>query len=222
VFKIEFEDRDGRLDTADRELARQICTAADAELHALLPTLIDSVDLRIATGSDVIPTIGYGARAMTFNSIAFTFDPYHPTGIRSVFEKFLRPALFHECHHLVRGWVKRGGKRRAHFIEGVICEGLASAFERDAAGHEPPWCSYPENVREWVSELLRLPASAPYAEWMFMHPDGRRWIGYRAGTFIADRAIAASGRSAAELAETDYAEVLKLARLPLPACARQG
>ena len=221
MFIIEFKDHDGEFNAADRELVGQICAAADAELHTLLPTLINPVYLRIDTGSNVIPTLGYGASAMTCNTVSFTLDPRHPTCTRNGFEMFLRPALFHECHHLVRGWIKRGGKHRQHFIEGVICEGLASAFERDAAGHESPWCSYPENVCEWVDELLQLPASAPYSEWMFMHPDGRRWIGYRGGTFIADRAIAASGQSAAELAETDYAEILKLAGLPLPPCTRR-
>jgi hypothetical protein len=47
--------------------------------------------------------------------------------------------------------------------------------------------------------------------WMVEHPDGRRWIGYRAGTFIADQAIAASGRTAAQLATMPTDEVLALA-----------
>ncbi len=46
---------------------------------------------------------------------------------------------------------------------------------------------------------------------MYQHPDGRRWIGYRAGTYIADRAISESGRSAAELVLIPNEEILKLA-----------
>jgi hypothetical protein len=64
------------------------------------------------------------------------------------------------------------GARRTSFMDGVVSEGLATAFERDAGGRLPPW---------------------------FQHPDGRRRIGYRAGTYIADQAIAASGSSAADL-----------------------
>lgn len=135
-------------------------------------------------------------------------------------EQSLRPVLFHECHHVVRGWVLRGGTRRKRFIDGVVHQGLASAFERDAAGHQRPWCSYPEDVRRWVDELLPLPVYVPYAKWMFSHPDGRRWIGHRAGVFIADRAIAASGRSAAELAETPCEEILSLAEIALPPILR--
>ena len=58
---------------------------------------------------------------------------------------------------------------------------------------------------------MALPITADYAEWMFRHPDGRRWIGYRAGTYIADRAMKATELSAAELAITPTARVLELA-----------
>jgi uncharacterized protein YjaZ len=96
-------------------------------------------------------------------------------------------------------------------MDGVVSEGLATAFERDFVGRTPPWGDYGEEVRAWVSELLKLPPSAPYHHWMFQHPDGRRWIGYRAGTYIADQAIARSGRSAAQLVLTPTNEILAVA-----------
>lgn len=104
-----------------------------------------------------------------------------------------------------------GGNRPKTFMHGVVSEGLATAFERDAAGSSPPWGEYPQNVEEWVSELLKLPLSAPYSDWMFVHPDGRIWIGYRSGTFIADRAMKASEKSAAELVRTPTEEILRMA-----------
>lgn len=214
MIEVQFQNR--FLSDTERALAERICARVDNELRTLLPTLPDPVHVHIATGRRVIPEMGCAASAMTPRSVSFRLDPGHPGGCAVLLHQRLHPALFHECHHLVRGWVRHGGKLRHRFIEGVICEGLASAFERDAADSTPPWCRYPDNVRDWVDELLRLPMSAPYAQWMFLHPDGRKWVGYRAGVFIADRAIAASGRSAAELAETGYEEILQLADLPLP------
>jgi uncharacterized protein YjaZ len=99
---------------------------------------------------------------------------------------------------------------RTSFMEGVVSEGLATVFERDFGGRETPWGEYPEDVEEWVTELLELPVSAPYNQWMFQHPDGRRWIGYRAGTYIVDQAILASGFSAADLALAPTDKVLKM------------
>ena len=58
---------------------------------------------------------------------------------------------------------------------------------------------------------LPLSACMQYGQWMFQHPDGRRWIGYRAGTYIADQAIAASKLSAIELAATPTDEILQRA-----------
>jgi uncharacterized protein YjaZ len=68
----------------------------------------------------------------------------------------------------------------------------------------------------WVDELLALPRFANYRRWMFYHPDGRPWIGYRAGTYIADRAIARSGLDAAELVSVPTERILALADLPQP------
>jgi hypothetical protein len=168
--------------------------------------------------SDRLP--GYGARATTMDSVSFALDPDQASGSARLMHERLRPALFHECHHLLRGWVRRGGKRRTRFIDGVIHEGLAVAFERDAAGHASPWASYPGVVRDWVDELLPLPVYVPYAKWMSFHPDGRRWIGYNAGLFIAGRAMAASGLSAAELAQTPCKVILAMADIPLPPVSR--
>lgn len=97
-------------------------------------------------------------------------------------------------------------------MDAVVSEGLATAFERDFAGVDVPWGHYPPDVESWVKELTALPAMANRSEWLFQHPDGRRWIGLRAGTYLADRAMKATGKSAADLVTTGTAEILRLAR----------
>ena len=62
-----------------------------------------------------------------------------------------------------------------------------------------------------MQELLAQPESASTNDWLFQHPDGRRWVGMRAGTYLADRAMKALGRTAAELAATPTAEILAAA-----------
>ncbi len=220
MFQVEFRDRNGQLSAADRTMVESICADVAGELRTLLPALADVVHVRVTTRGRVIPQLGIGARAGTTRSLTFTVDPSHGSGSAALIRTHLRPALFHECHHMVRGWVRRGGTRRKRFIDGVVHEGLASAFERDAAGHASPWTRYPDEVRDWVDELLPLPVYVPYGKWMFAHPDGRYWVGYRAGVYIADRAMAASGLSAAELAETPCEEVLALAGIALPPIKR--
>jgi len=183
----------------------------------------------------VIPEYGCVGMALAGDHVQWVVDTTRREGVRAIGDAHLRASLFHELHHLARGWTSsagtwagipllaRAGRTRPPkpwpdgegVLNAIVSEGLATAFERDSAGHRALWGLYPLNVRDWVAELLTLPADAMYSEWMFDHSDGRRWVGYRAGTYLADRAIAASGRSAAELVTTPADEILALA---LPAC----
>jgi hypothetical protein len=47
-----------------------------------------------------------------------------------------------------------GGDLPRTLMNGVVSEGLATAFERDATGAEPLRGQYPEDVDTWVKELL--------------------------------------------------------------------
>lgn len=51
-------------------------------------------------------------------------------------------------------------------MDGVVSEGLATVFGRDFGGREAPWGKHPEGVEDWVTELLELPVSAPYNQWL--------------------------------------------------------
>jgi hypothetical protein len=88
---------------------------------------------------------------------------------------------------------------------------MATAFERDLARTRPPWGAYPDDVAGWLGELLALPPGAPRRPWMFRHPDGRRWIGFKVGTYLVDRAARASGRTPATMVGLSTDEVLRLA-----------
>jgi uncharacterized protein YjaZ len=107
----------------------------------------------------------------------------------------LRPTLFHELHHLVRTAAVGGRRLKDH----VIREGLGTAFERDFGGVSPPWGQYPPEVSLWAKEVLAQPDDAPVAQWLFHHPDGRRWIGLRVGTHLVDCAMKSSGKTSADL-----------------------
>jgi uncharacterized protein YjaZ len=194
-----------------RRVIRDFAVATELEFRSLLPGLPDEIELAIQTGEMVIPETGAVGSALSLKRVLWTVDPSRPEGIEATVGSQLRYSLLHEFHHIVRGWVLSHWSPQNPFIDGVVAEGLATAFERDFGGCRPLWGEYPAEVDAWIRELLELPSTAPYWHWMFQHPDGRRWIGYRAGTYIADRAIAASSRSAAELVQTPTGEILSLA-----------
>lgn len=193
-----------------RQAIEEVCAAAEPEIRAHLGELPRNIELACQTGTFVIPETGEMGTAVAPNRVGWTVNANLPGGVPAIARAQLRFTLFHELHHLVRGWVMYGGAPRNSFMDGVVSEGLATVFERDIGGRKTPWGDYPEDVKKWVAELLELPVYAPYNHWMFDHPDGRRWIGYRAGTYIADQAVLASGLSAAELALVPTDEVLRM------------
>jgi uncharacterized protein YjaZ len=131
----------------------------------------------------------------------------------------LRGVLFHEWHHLARGWGVET-ETRSRLIDAVVAEGLASAFARDATGYEPAYAVYPDDVSEWARDLMNHGSMDDYGHWMYQHADGRRWIGYRVGTWIVDRAIDASGRSAAELTSATADQIVEWSGLARDLCSQ--
>jgi predicted Zn-dependent protease DUF2268 len=194
---------------AERQVVRALCDSTDVEVRRLLPGLSPLVRLTVCVGRWVIPEYGFTGMSVARGHVRWRVDVTRPGGVEAIARAHLRATLFHELHHLVRGYVMSAPP--CSVMDAVISEGLATAFERDAAGHPAPWGAYSSDVLHWVDELLALPDTASREHWMFHHPDGRRWIGYRAGTFLADRAMAASGRSAADLVTTSTSEILALA-----------
>jgi uncharacterized protein YjaZ len=205
------------LDDETMQVVQAIATAAEAEVRAALPDLGDDLSLDVSLGSRVIPETGEVGVSQAPGLVTWIVDPSRPEGVAGIARAVLRFTLFHELHHQVRGWVIEGGEPPASMMDAVVHEGMATAFARDAAGErDVHWAAYDEDVDDWIAELVSLPVTADYVSWMFEHPDGRRNIGYRAGTAIVDRAMAASGRSAAELVHATTAEVLTLAGVAMP------
>ncbi|HMI87345.1 MAG TPA: DUF2268 domain-containing putative Zn-dependent protease [Polyangiaceae bacterium] len=192
---------------SERRAIEDIADAAARDVQTLLPALPKPLTLVVQWGKDVIPETGETATTVLAASVYWTVDP--DRDVLSTIRTELRPTLFHELHHLVRAVSVRGSS----LMDRVVTEGMATAFERDFGKANPPWGIAPPEVMDWTRELLRQPDSAPVDRWLYRHPDGRRWIGLRVGTFLVDRAARASGRSVAQLAAVSTDEILRLAEV---------
>jgi hypothetical protein len=206
---VEFYIDDGyRFSQAERDTIEAIAEAAIPEIRRFLPSLPHDLVLKVHSGKDVIPETGETGSAAGRNPVVnWVVDPHRPEGASGIARRELRGTLFHELHHLVRFQTLPA----ITLMDRVVGEGLATVFERDMAGMPAPWGNYPANVSDWVGELMSLPSDIQSKRWMSRHPDGRRWIGYKAGTYLADRAITASRKSAAELVLTPTEDVLRMA-----------
>lgn len=201
---------------AERNCIQAVSEAAEQRVREWLPQLTTKIELVVEVGTTVIPETGETGR--TFGrkqQVTWTVDPFRAEGVMAIASAHLRSTLIHELNHVVR----TQGKSKAELwqrqlLDYVVSEGLATAFARDVCGRLPRWGKYPDNVHNWVEELLVLPLDTPRQKWMFRHPDGRRWIGYKVGTYLIDRAIAASGLPFSVLTEMSTSEIVKLAGFP--------
>lgn len=205
---VEIEYRAGySFSRTERRTVQQVADRAAADVRRLLPGLPADLRITVQAGSRVIPETGETGSIGLPGAVYWTVDPTHEGGVIAVVNAQLRATLFHEWYHLVR----EAKFATESLVDRAINEGLATAFERDAGGQPTPWGAYPAEVETWTREFLALPADAPFRDWMYQHPDGRRWIGYKVGTSLADRASRASGLSVADLAAASTKEIISWA-----------
>ncbi|MEJ0073784.1 MAG: DUF2268 domain-containing putative Zn-dependent protease [Candidatus Saccharibacteria bacterium] len=155
----------------------------------------------------VIPEYGTGALTHDTEFIEIHFDAAVPHGRERVL-KSLYETPFHEGNHAAR-WNSVAYDER--FIASVTFEGLATVFEREYAHYQPLYGKYEDDdtMREWFAELEQ-------ADWderavlFFGNPDGRRWIGYKTGAWLIDKAMKNSGKSVIELTGLPHDEIVSL------------
>jgi hypothetical protein len=192
---------------AERRAIESVTDRAVRDVRVLLPTLPTTFGLIVSAGEGVIPETGETGSVSMPSGVYWTVDPEHEGGVIAVVKAQLRATLFHELYHMVRDAV---GPPRS-LVDLAIDEGLATVFERDFGTGTVPWGEYPPNAAEWTTEFLVLPPEAPRQQWMVRHFDGRRWIGYKVGTYLVDRAIQASGRSVTDLVTVTTEEIIRWA-----------
>lgn len=191
-----------------RRVIQENAETSFREVRRALPQLPQTLIVEVSAGSNVIPETGETGYTSAPNLLSWVVDTRRSEGVVAIANRELRGTMFHELHHLVRDRVVA----RATLMDQVVSEGLATVFERDFAHVKVPWGDYPPEARAWVEELRALPSDAPVGKWLYeTHADGRRWIGLKAGTYLADRAIATTGKSAADLVTTPTADVLAAA-----------
>jgi uncharacterized protein YjaZ len=190
---------------AERSLITNIAEQTATEVRQYLPNLAPAITLRVRSGTDVIPEFGATAAMVAPDWVVWTVDVERPEGVVAIAARELRSTLFHEFHHLVRG------SQGSDLLDHVVTEGLATVFERDFGGVSRPWAEYTNDAPAWLEELLSQPAEANHRAWLFDHPDGRRWVGYRAGAYLVDTAMKNTERTSADFVQTSRAEILRMA-----------
>ena len=194
---------------------REVISNSEEEVRNLLPNLPDSIKV-IVENVDWNLDIVNGVTGRTETNhpplVLIQISNNYQGGVIDSVYQGIKSTIFHEFHHLSRGWAIQDNKFGPGISNAMVNEGLAVAFTEIYTGNIIDVNSYTEEADNWVNEILSLPLDASYAEWvMGEHPDGRTYIGYRTGNFLVRRAMNNSGKSILELSNLMPNEIIKLA-----------
>ena len=197
----------------EKQLITNIVNRTEQSVRDLLPSLTEEITFNIVTTNRNLDIVGGATgRADAPGVIELTLSTASKDGISGAANSALTSSVYHELHHLVRGWTITQNKYGAqHGIPvAVVNEGLASIFaetytdEYFAAAYD-----YPEQAAVWLDEIMQLPLDANYNHWVSgFHPDGRTVIGYRIGRYVVHEAMRKTGKDILELSEMTPSAIL--------------
>lgn len=199
----------GDLSSSDKEALEDSLVRAVSTVAPVLEEDFKGLHVSVTSSEYVIPDFGCGA--MTFDASSVQFR--HRPGDRAALDNLARlayPFAVHELSH-VRRW--REGVYETDPVARCVFEGLATVLERDYGGWSPPWSAYDtHSARVWLQEVARLGVGTLGEDYLYDHPDGRRWIAYKTGTYVVDEAISTGADIGmlTSLPATDITEVAGL------------
>ncbi len=211
---ILYEEGHFKFTLEDKHFIDSIIIQSEKEIRALLPKLTENIRLIVTIIDRNIDEVGGvtgRAETHTPGEVLVEISNVFPGGIKEAAKTSLASTLFHEIHHIYRGWGIRDNKFGPGVPNAMVNEGLAVAFSEIYTGDITDANSYTDDADNWVKEILLLPLDASYTQWvMGEHPDGRTYIGYRTGNYLIHKTMEKSKMNILELSELSPDEILKL------------
>lgn len=211
---ILYEEGKFKFTLEDKQLIDSIIVQSEKSIRTLLPSLTENIRLIVSIidrNVDEVGGVTGRAETHTPGEVIIEISNVFPGGVKEAVKTSLASALFHEFHHIYRGWAIRDNKFGPGISIAMVNEGLAVAFSEIYTGQKFDGNSYTDVSDSWVKEILLLPTDASYSQWvMGKHPDGRTSIGYRTGNYLIHEIMAKKEKEILELSELSPEEIIKL------------
>ena len=212
---IVFQEDTTKFTEPQKEFIRVAIINSEKEVRNLLPKLPDSIKVIVENvdwNLDIVSGVTGRTETNSPPLVLIQISNKYQGGIIDSVYQGIKSTIFHEFHHLSRGWAIKDNKFSYGIPNAMVNEGLAVAFTEIYTGNINEVNAYTDEAANWVREILTLPLEASYADWvMGEHPDGRTYIGYRTGNFLTRQAMTNSGKSILELSNLTPNEIIKLA-----------
>ncbi|WP_421871658.1 DUF2268 domain-containing putative Zn-dependent protease [Marinoscillum sp.] len=204
------------LGVQERHVIDSAINAYSNELRNLLPTLPNSIIIQVKlVPNDLSTVFGVTGRADSNDpkgELVIMISTSYPGGILAAVRDGLANVIYHELHHIAHGWTMANSHLSSSILSAAVNEGLAVVFAEQYTHQIKSANAYPPNVDEWVLDIMALPDGANYSHWVSgTNPDGRQYIGYRAGKYLIEEALKNSNYDILQLSNLDVAEIVNLA-----------
>ena len=212
---VVFQEDSLKFTESQKVFIREVINNSEEEVRNLLPNLPDSIKVIVENvdwNLDIVNGVTGRTETNSPPLVLVQISHNYKGGVIDSVYQGIKSTIFHEFHHLSRGWAIQDNKFSYGIPNAMVNEGLAVAFTEIYTGNINEVNAYTDEADNWVKEILALPLDANYAEWvMGEHPDGRTYIGYRTGNFLVRKAMNNSGKSILELSNLMPNEIIKLA-----------
>ena len=215
TVEIVFQEDVSQFSEPQKDFIREVIIGSEKKVRKLLPDLPDSVKVVIENVDwdlDAVDGVTGRAESNSPPLVIVQISNKYRNGIIDSISSGLKATIFHEFHHLSRGWAIKDNKFSHGIPNAMVNEGLAVVFTEIYTGNFQEVNAYTSEADSWVKEIMALPLDASYSDWvMGEHPDGRTYIGYRAGNFLIRKAMLDSGKNILELSTLEPNEIIELA-----------
>ncbi len=216
TLHLVFQEQKEPFSPSEKELIYEYLRDSEKEVRSLLPYLPDSIQVAFEIVDWNLESVGGVTGRAESNSPPLVLIQISNTfqgGISAAIQTGLKSTVYHEFHHLARGWAIKDNTFGPGIDIAMVNEGLAEVFAEYYTGevYEANQMPSDVNASDWVNEILALSKDANYYEWMFEHPDGRNSVGYRTGNYLIKKVMETSGKTILELSELSPEEIIRLA-----------
>lgn len=128
--------------------------------------------------------------------------------------KDLEGIIYHEIHHVARGYCFMLEKGEHVLLNSVFSEGLATAFEiEQVPGRLPRYARHiPSLIKKWLPRMAKEFSSTAYSHSAWFNGQGKpNHLGYKIGKYLVDEIIRRNpSKTAASLVRVNAKKLLKM------------
>ena len=136
-LNIVFKEPTDKFSTEEKQLIHSTVVQADQKVRSLLPRFTENVEVIVSITDENVNRLG-GVNGRTESNIPpvviVEVSKVYPGGIKKAIETALSALVFHEFHHLYRGWAIQDNKFGRGISIAAVNEGLAVVFSEIYTG----------------------------------------------------------------------------------------